>query len=1222
MADSRRLRRSTKRPPPTPNNKKKTPISTTASADDLLSSAASRFASRPHRSSLEPLLSSLPPSLPSSLLISVSRSVRSFRSSLGTTTPSISISIPSASPSSSPPLKRTRNAPETLAELKNLRFYACLLRLCLTLPELPFSPSDLLPAVRELHDSLVHYEEDPALLSEVSGLCELWWREQLPGRESLIAQSVPFLLAKSLNNLGRKSDVRRVHALRDALPLLDFEDEGSIKDLRLLLVRCFVTPLYIKTEEGRRFLAFSLGLNGRLAKEALAVVQSQIPFGRKSVLKAYGDVVFGAWKLCERGEEEGQLFLKEEIEKGFLQGLIEGAIHAGSRSLSASARTVLGGFIGRRTMIVSVDKLLFRLAEPLLFRSLQVANSNVRLNALHLLLDLFPLEDPDATKEVKDTLLDRQFFLIERLLEDDCPEVRKVAVEGSCRILHLFWEVIPSPTVTKLLAKIIDDMSHDMCNEVRLATLNGCMYLLDNPQTHDILKALLPRLGHMLLDPSLSVRVALVSLLLAVRDLRTFQFHKVVGLDALLSSLANDHEFVAQKITRLLITSYFPSKVSAKEACSRCIALMKRSPAAGARFCKFAFSEGSPSKSLLELAKVFIGLALSAEDVNPNEVDGLYIGFSNICCSLSSEKSCKTALRELFSGGKLKQLLTAANTGEAKTSVIRIASLVAPDDLAGIKRQCMDLIINCSGLSKNTEKQAEVQATHKLMFSCGWFEDLFEVLTNLLQNVASEINSRTSMPKQCVSSSKRKKSEVLRKNSMKVYHESRKRLSNEESYAVAAGAAWQVKDLLSSVDLRTALLNYPIIDLAFSALRVISQVGIENCMHWESLDSSPVMAFMSLATHMSLHNTVKTDGDDLNGVKNNGSQCSRPFLEETSFIHSLNHLLSLSVKLFSETSPEKSRSSISGVNIEMTAKHQRSKQKKPQVKTSSSVLGEQETQPPQVKQMLNVMEIGNTILMYIIDASTLGLLSLDQDEKSFNKASQSSPQDSDGSQPLLEAFHLASDLLSLIPLVELCAGARYALRLVSIAKQWLPDLILGLGSQYLINADKERDCSDPPDCPTKLISTPVWLMSLCKIELYELRESSEDEEADIAPELDASSVFMKFMGKIIQLLKQSPKLLDAMGAVILSFSKDALEKNDFEQVLGLIHFVCTKLVGDGGSSWRELGLMCHSLKEIYKWIDGDIRDSRISEDGKQNLLNVKVLLESCNFWTVFEDGEG
>ena len=157
----------------------------------------------------------------------------------------------------------------------------------------------------------------------------------------------------------------------------------------------------------------------------------------------------------------------------------------------------------------------------------QVANPNVRLNSLHLLLDTFPLEDPDATKETKDTILDKQFFLLERLLTDDCPEIRVVAVEGSCRILHLFWEIIPSSTITKMITKIFDDMSHDNCNEVRLSTLNGIMYLLGNPQSHEILKVLLPRLGHLILDPALSVRVAVADLLLLLRDIRTFQFHKV-----------------------------------------------------------------------------------------------------------------------------------------------------------------------------------------------------------------------------------------------------------------------------------------------------------------------------------------------------------------------------------------------------------------------------------------------------------------------------------------------------------------------------------------------------------------------------------------------------------------------------------------------------------------------------------------------------------------------
>lgn len=164
---------------------------------------------------------------------------------------------------------------------------------------------------------------------------------------------------------------------------------------------------------------------------------------------------------------------------------------------------------------------------------LQAANSNVRLNALHLLLDLFPLEDPDATKEVKDTLFDKQFFLLEKLLTDDCPDVRVVAVEGCCRILHLFWELIPSATITKIITKIFDDNSHDLCNEVRLATVNGIIYLLGNPLSHEVLKVLLPRLGHLMQDNVLSVQLAMADLLLLLRDIRTFQFNKVYGIKIL-----------------------------------------------------------------------------------------------------------------------------------------------------------------------------------------------------------------------------------------------------------------------------------------------------------------------------------------------------------------------------------------------------------------------------------------------------------------------------------------------------------------------------------------------------------------------------------------------------------------------------------------------------------------------------------------------------------------
>lgn len=154
--------------------------------------------------------------------------------------------------------------------------------------------------------------------------------------------------------------------LREAFALFDFDDE-SIEDLKLLLIRCVISPLYLKTEDGRKFLSFIFGLSDQLGKEMLAMVRSQIPFGRKSMLEAYGDILFRAWKAAP-------LDSRSDIENGFLQDLTEASIHASNGAFASYIRRVLGAFINQRT-IDGVEKLLYRLSEPVIFRSLQVSAS-------------------------------------------------------------------------------------------------------------------------------------------------------------------------------------------------------------------------------------------------------------------------------------------------------------------------------------------------------------------------------------------------------------------------------------------------------------------------------------------------------------------------------------------------------------------------------------------------------------------------------------------------------------------------------------------------------------------------------------------------------------------------------------------------------------------------------------------------------------------------------
>ncbi len=87
--------------------------------------------------------------------------------------------------------------------------------------------------------------------------------------------------------------------------------------------------------------------------------------------------MYKAWKTATEG-------CLHEIEHSGIQSLIECALYAALKELSAAVRIVLDGFVSKRTE-KGVEAMLFRLHEPLLFRALQVQY----LNSLQLALYMF-----------------------------------------------------------------------------------------------------------------------------------------------------------------------------------------------------------------------------------------------------------------------------------------------------------------------------------------------------------------------------------------------------------------------------------------------------------------------------------------------------------------------------------------------------------------------------------------------------------------------------------------------------------------------------------------------------------------------------------------------------------------------------------------------------------------------------------------------------------------
>lgn len=209
-------------------------------------------------------------------------------------------------------------------------------------------------------------------------------------------------------------------------------------------------------------------------------------------------------------------------------------------------------------------------------------------------------------------------------------------------------------------------------------------------------------------------------------------------------------------------------------------------------------------------------------------------------------------------------------------------------------------------------------------------------------------------------------------------------------------------------------------------------------------------------------------------------------------------------------------------------------------------------------------------------------------------------------------------MFDLITSIELHLGSGFAAGLVAAAKSWLPDLILALGSPCMLSKTEVASAYITAlDCIKS--GYPSWPIILAKTELYEIREANPEEVDDITSEPEEFRAFKKFMEMIVSLLKGKFNILDAVGVILLTGSVVGLERKDFGAVLGLLHFVCVKLVGEEDREWNELDMMLASLTDIYPQIERGIEEQS-DENARQKLCSARMLLDHVWFYHLYETG--
>nr|XP_006818203.1 PREDICTED: condensin-2 complex subunit G2-like [Saccoglossus kowalevskii] len=365
-------------------------------------------------------------------------------------------------------------------------------------------------------------------------------------------------------------DVKRLWLLRQSLLLQDFGANKSM-ELKDMLEQCVVSPVFLKSVEGRRFLSFIFGMNPSFIEQLHRAIKTQLPSCTKTMVQNYAEIYFRAWRTSS-----GPYL--EKIEIHCLQDYMDHAVHAvrsGPKPLASLLRQFLSYIHKQRLIHHNTDEMLQRLYEPILWRALKCANGFVRANAASILIDAFPLQRPDAPIEENDALMQKQFDTLDNLLEDPTPLVRSIGVNGICKIASFFWELIPSQTLQTLLMKLVRDMVYDSASsDVRAAVFNGLAIVLDNPLSHEYMKALLPSLKNCIHDVTEKVRLAVADLLLKIKGIRAIKFWNVVPMDQIIVRIELDSPCIVRRLVKLVFSSFMPLEKEVQIQASRCIALL------------------------------------------------------------------------------------------------------------------------------------------------------------------------------------------------------------------------------------------------------------------------------------------------------------------------------------------------------------------------------------------------------------------------------------------------------------------------------------------------------------------------------------------------------------------------------------------------------------------------------------------------------------------------
>ncbi|XP_070393750.1 condensin-2 complex subunit G2-like isoform X1 [Dermacentor albipictus] len=424
--------------------------------------------------------------------------------------------------------------------------------------------------------------EDGELLDSIHAFCVTWCTKKLEGWKDLwlntFIRSVQLSLRKHSKSKLEKL-VTSVFLMKcglgkdeDGLNAVEL-DPDECKTLYDQLAPCAVSPNYLCIVKGRKFISFLLTLHKDLANGIYKAVDSELPNMTSSQIQVLARAYISAWKAV--ADTPQATVLKENMQE-IMHWAVNGDLVEGHHENLFKFLKVL--HVERKHRPFSI--MLCHAYYPILWRGLQARHFKVRHSASRIFFDAFPLLE-NTQVALQQEELTAQFEVMHSLLSDVHPDIRALAVRGVLKVMTEYYELFPAYQRKSLAKVLIEKNAQDKnSTESRIRVNQGLAFMVSNPMTHNLLKALIPRRKDSLYD-AYAVQVSYVSLLSAARAIPGFKFWEEADPKVLLTLMATGKPRLSLKVATLLRNSYFnPDAADRRQNLDRCLLLYSLNPTA------------------------------------------------------------------------------------------------------------------------------------------------------------------------------------------------------------------------------------------------------------------------------------------------------------------------------------------------------------------------------------------------------------------------------------------------------------------------------------------------------------------------------------------------------------------------------------------------------------------------------------------------------------------